>query len=66
MRKLIYEFMECELLKVMSDDYIRDIVDSIIDDVVRDVEECADLDSWNYDDVKLAIGRVLKSRLGIE
>ena len=66
MRKLIYEFMECELLKVMSDDYIPDIVDSIIDDVVRDVEECADLDRWNYDDVKLAIGRVLKSRLGVE
>lgn len=66
MRKLIYEFMECELLKAISSDYVRDIVDNIVDDVVIDVEECADLDSWNYDDVKLAIGRVLKSRLGIE
>lgn len=54
------------LSKGISDDYLSDIVNAIIDDVVRDVDECADSKNWNEDDVKLAVGRVLCERLGIE
>jgi hypothetical protein len=50
----------------VSDHYIGDIVDNIINDVVEDVEECADPDNWNEDDVRLAIGRTLKNKLHID
>ena len=42
------------------------ISESILEDVVRDVEECADPKYWNSIDVDIAITRVLKERLGIE
>lgn len=53
------------LLKKMTDDYASRICDAIIDDVIEDVVECAD-EEWSEGDVRLAIGRVLCSRLGIE
>lgn len=53
------------LLKKMTDDYASRICDEIIDDVIEDVVECAD-EEWSEGDIKLAIGRVLCNRLGIE
>lgn len=49
----------------ISDDYTGRITDAIIDDVVEDVELCADND-YTPDDVRLAVGRALCGRLGIE
>lgn len=49
----------------ISDDYTGRIVDAILDDVVEDVELCAD-DDYTPDDVRLAVGRALCDRLGIE
>lgn len=50
----------------ISDDYVNDIINDIIDDVYEDVATCADQEKWNEDDVRLAVGRVLCDRLGIE
>lgn len=53
------------ILNRLTDDYASRICDEIIDDVIEDVVECAD-EEWSEGDIKLAIGRVLCSRLGIE
>lgn len=57
--------VENMLRKSISDDYVGSITTTIIDDVIDDIETSAD-DNYNTDDVKLAIGRVLMNRLGIE
>lgn len=57
--------VENMLRKSISDDYVGSITTMIIDDIIDDIETSAD-DNYNTDDVKLAIGRVLMNRLGIE
>lgn len=52
--------------KAISTDYLDTILDVIIDDVFEDVQTCADPVQWNEDDIKLAIGRVLCYKLGID
>lgn len=47
-------------------DYATRITDEIIDQVVEDVEECADPVEWNTDDVRLAAGRVIMHALNLE
>lgn len=54
------------LRRAMSDDYSDRVASEIMSDVIQDVDECADSEDWNIDDVRLAIGRVLCTRLGIE
>ena len=49
----------------IGEDYLREIADGILDDVNEDVRCSADKD-YNEDDIRLAIGRVLCDRLGIE
>ena len=49
----------------IGEDYLRGIADEILDDVNEDVRCSADED-YNEDDIRLAIGRVLCNRLGIE
>lgn len=59
-----------DLLAVaISDDYLGDIIRELSADIIADVEtSSAFLDEgyWNNDDIKLAIGRTLVTRLGIE
>ena len=52
-------------VKQVSDDYWTAIAESIADDVVQNVQETADPEEWNEDDIRLAVGRVLCDRLGI-
>lgn len=47
-------------------DYIRPIAEKVIDEVVEDMAETTDGQDWNTDDLRLAFGRVLVKRLGIE
>lgn len=54
------------LSKCISDDYVERILDKIIYDIFYDIIICADLDNFNEDDVRLAIGRTLCDKLGIE
>ena len=46
-------------------EYLNPIVENVLTDVCEDVDACASAD-FNDDDVRLALGRVLLSRLGIE
>ena len=57
--------LDTMLRKCISTDYVGDIIDEIIDDVIDDVELTADKE-WNEDDIRLAVGRVICNRLGIE
>lgn len=50
----------------ISNDYIRHIAEAVADDVVQDLWETADHEYWNDDDLRLAFGRALMDRLGIE
>lgn len=52
-------------LKRLTDDYASRIYDAIINDVISDIDECAD-DDFNDSDIHLAIGRAICSRIGIE
>lgn len=54
------------LLSDCFSDYATRISDAIIDQVVEDVEECADPVKWNEDDVRLAAGRVIMRALNLE
>ena len=59
--QLIYDLIKVAVTR----DYAMYITEEIIDDVLRDVTECADAD-YSDDDVRYAIGRVLCEKLGIE
>lgn len=54
------------LSKCISNDYVERILDKIIYDIWYDITICTDLDNFNEDDIKLAIGRTLCDKLGIE
>ncbi len=52
----------------ISTDYIRNILDEIENDIIRDVVVCSSYEEdelYNEDDIKLAIGRVLMDRMNI-
>lgn len=51
--------------KTISKDYVRYIYTAISGDLIEDVETSAD-ENYSIDDIRLAIGRVLCNRLGIE
>ena len=51
--------------KSISEDYVRYIFTAISSDLIEDVETSAD-ENYSIDDIRLAIGRVLCNRLGIE
>lgn len=46
-------------------EYMELVYGIIIDDVIRDIEECAD-EKFNYSDVSLAVQRTLMKALNIE
>ena len=46
-------------------EYMELVYGIIIDDVIRDIEECAD-EEFNYSDVSLAVQRTLMKALNIE
>lgn len=57
--------IEC-LKGCVADDYVKPIMENIIDDVIEDVLCCADKEFMNIVDIRLAIGRTLIKKLGIE
>ena len=62
-------FLDVQFRDAISDDYRYDIRRAIQDDVVADVVETSDFrenGNWNDDDIKLAVGRVLIARMGID
>lgn len=62
-------FLDVQFRNAISDDYRYDIRQAIQDDVVADVVETSDFrrtGHWNQDDIRLAVGRVLITRMGID
>jgi hypothetical protein len=62
-------FLESELKSAISDEYLNDICHAIRDEVLWDVKETSawsENRTWNDDDIKLAVGRVLMKKLGLE
>ena len=49
---MLFDNTECEI-----------IANSILDDVVNDIIETADENSWNSNDISIAIKRVIKQRI---
>ena len=61
----IKQMLQEELMPLITDNWDRNaIVDAILDDVYQDGEETADPEYWHSGDVRIAIVRVLKKRLG--
>ena len=60
-----YEFIKSIMKQAVSDDYVRYIMEVLYYDILDDIKTSADED-YNEDDVRLAIGRVLMDKLGIE
>lgn len=61
-------FLDVQLRDAISDDYRYDIRQAIQDDVVADVVETSNFrknGNWSQEDIKLAVGRVLIARMGI-
>lgn len=56
------------IFRQFTDDYSGALENELMQDVVSDVIECSDFENGYYatGDIKLAIGRVLCNRLGIE
>lgn len=70
-RKQIEWLITWVMEKAVGSDYARCILEhnAFMNDVINDVMECSawnDEGYYNEDDVRLAIGRVLINRLGIE
>ena len=42
------------------------IVNAVLDDVLKDIEETADVDTFNSNDVEIAFTRVLIKKLNVE
>lgn len=61
-KKLINAVVLNHMVDIMDTDQAWSVTGLIIDDVVKDVEECADGENWNDSDVRLAIGRTLIQR----
>ena len=65
----VRSFLVRELKSAISDDYLYDICRAIRDEVLWDVKETSawsENRTWNDDDIKLAVGRVLMNKLGLE
>ena len=65
----VRSFLVRELKSAISDDYFYDICRAIRDEVLWDVKETSawsENRTWNDDDIKLAVGRVLMKKLGLE
>ena len=51
------------LMGIFDIDDATQVADSIIDDVLTDIEETADPETWHSGDVQIALARVLKSKI---
>ena len=54
------------LQKSIGDDYAGYIYTCLSGDLIEDVETACDGEVWNEDDIRMAVGRTLCNRLGIE
>lgn len=50
----------------IPNEYLLPIVDKYWEDIKEDISETADPDNWNSDDMRIAFGRFLCDKLGVE
>ena len=50
----------------MDTEAVEAVNREIADEVAQDVWDCADRNGWNEDDVRFAIGRVIRKRLEMD
>lgn len=62
-KKYISEYMYRMFLHIMGSLDAERLSDALQDDVVKDIEETADSDNWNWSDVDIAMTRVLLKRV---
>ena len=62
-KQSLRSYLVSALQFAVGNDYVHLVADSILDDVAADIE-AADED-YNSDDVRMAVGRVLCSRLKV-
>ena len=68
MKKYDKDFAKESLKTIVAhfcDDNYR-IVNAVLDDVIKDIEETADVDTFNSNDVEIAFTRVLIKKLNVE
>ena len=71
MKKYDKDFTK-ESLKTIVANFCEDIYDNyrivnaVLDDVIEDIEETADVDTFNSNDVEIAFTRVLIKKLNVE
>ena len=63
-KQSLRSYLVLALQFAVGNDYVHLVADSILDDVAADIEAAADED-YNSDDVRMAVGRVLCSRLKV-
>ena len=61
MEKDIRAMLRVILIDAVSSYYVETLIDAIIDDVIADIKDTADVD-WSLGDVQLAVGRVLTAK----
>ena len=65
----VRSFLVRELKSAISEEYLYDICREIRDEVLWDVKETSAWTknrTWNDDDIKLSVGRVLMKKLGLK
>lgn len=65
----VRSFLVRELRSAISEDYLYDICHAIRDEVLQDVKESSawiENKTWDNDDIKLSVGRVLMKKLGLK
>lgn len=62
-KNLVREVVSAELAQVFTDNSEREtIIDTVIDDVVADIDKTAN-DDWNFSDISNALQRVLYNKI---
>lgn len=65
----VRSFLVRELRSAISEEYLYDICHAIRDEVLLDVKESSawkENRTWDNDDIKLSVGRVLMKKLGLK
>lgn len=65
--KLVKYFINVFSASIIEDKQEREkFVEKVFEDVVIDIEECADKDNWDSEDARIALARVILKKFNVE
>lgn len=65
-RQFVNDYIYSMFLPIMCDSIDSgNVADAITDQVIEDIEETADPDGWNSEDIRIGVARAIKSFLNI-